>query len=319
MPYIAPEIVAKAKEIDLLSYLEANEPDNLVKVSKGIYCTKEHDSLKISNGKWMWWSRGFGGYNALDYLTKVKGYGFLDAVNLIIGTDVSVPARKEKIVEQVEKNLLLPKFSKSNSKVVNYLVNQRCIGADVVNYCIDKGIIKESLPYHNVVFIGVDELNKPRYAAFRATNDSRVLGDCYGSNKEFSFRICDVYDDKIHLFESAIDLLSYATILHDRGFDFTKFSLISLAGVYQPKDEIEDSKVPITLSKHLEKHPNTKTICVHFDNDRAGRRATKALQIILPKDIDVVNSPSVYGKDVNDYLCHVRRNCRCENEQVERN
>ena len=31
-----------------------------------MYCTAEHDSLKISNGKWYWWSRGFGGYSALD-------------------------------------------------------------------------------------------------------------------------------------------------------------------------------------------------------------------------------------------------------------
>ena len=45
-----------------------------------MYCTAEHDSLKISNGKWYWWSRGFGGYSALDYLIKVKEYDFVEAV-----------------------------------------------------------------------------------------------------------------------------------------------------------------------------------------------------------------------------------------------
>ena len=49
------------------------------------YCTAEHDSLKISNGKWYWWSRGFGGYSALDYLMKVKEYGFVEAVESTLG------------------------------------------------------------------------------------------------------------------------------------------------------------------------------------------------------------------------------------------
>lgn len=50
----------EAKQIDLLTYLKACEPSQLVRVSGNTYCTKEHDSLKISNGKWMWWSRGIG-------------------------------------------------------------------------------------------------------------------------------------------------------------------------------------------------------------------------------------------------------------------
>ena len=40
----------EAKQIDLLTYLQACEPSQLVRVSGSTYCTKEHDSLKISNG-----------------------------------------------------------------------------------------------------------------------------------------------------------------------------------------------------------------------------------------------------------------------------
>ena len=75
-PYvqIAPDVLERVRQIDLLSYLREFEPSNLVKVkgTSNVYCTAEHDSLKISNGKWYWWSRGFGGYSALDYLIKVK-------------------------------------------------------------------------------------------------------------------------------------------------------------------------------------------------------------------------------------------------------
>ena len=65
MPYVDPEIIAEVKRVDLLTYLQEREPDELVRISPGVYCTKEHDSLKISNGKWFWWSRDLGGRSAL--------------------------------------------------------------------------------------------------------------------------------------------------------------------------------------------------------------------------------------------------------------
>lgn len=64
---------------------EPYEPNNLVRVGGSVYCTREHDSLKISNGKWYWWSRGIGGVSALDYLIKVKDYGFVEAVEALTG------------------------------------------------------------------------------------------------------------------------------------------------------------------------------------------------------------------------------------------
>ena len=51
MAYFTPEDIQQAKQLDLLTYLQIYEPDQLVKVSGDTYCTKEHDSLKISNGK----------------------------------------------------------------------------------------------------------------------------------------------------------------------------------------------------------------------------------------------------------------------------
>lgn len=71
MPYVSPDDILKAKEMDLLTYLQTYEPNELVRISPHTYCTREHDSLKISNGKWHWFSRGIGGKSALDYLIKV--------------------------------------------------------------------------------------------------------------------------------------------------------------------------------------------------------------------------------------------------------
>ena len=81
--YYSEKQIEKAREMDLLTYLQTYEPTELVHIRGNTYCTREHDSLKISNGKWMWWSRGFGGATALDYLIKVKGLSFTDAMRIL--------------------------------------------------------------------------------------------------------------------------------------------------------------------------------------------------------------------------------------------
>lgn len=81
MPYIDPKVVLEAKKMDLLTYLKNFEP---------------HDSLKISNGKWMWFSRGIGGTTALNYLIEVKGYSFIEVVETITGKQVVVAPKPIK-------------------------------------------------------------------------------------------------------------------------------------------------------------------------------------------------------------------------------
>ena len=302
MPYIAPEVITEAKRMDLLTYLREFEPGELVKFSRNTYTTKTHDSLKISNGKWMWWSRGIGGKSALDYLIKVRGMDFVEAVQTIMGNgSVSYPTY-ENSNSYEQQPLLLPERSPTSDVVVEYLFG-RGIDYEIINECLDKELIIESLPYHNVVFIGYDENKEPKYAAYRATNQSRIMGDCTGSKKQYSFRLTAENTGEVHLFECAIDLLSYATLLKLDGKDWRQFNLVSLAGVYSPKQKIEDSKVPVTLSRLLEKDKTIRRIVLHLDNDVAGRKATKGLQTILPKEYEVVDEPPAYGKDVNDFLC----------------
>ena len=91
MRYIAAEDIARAKEMDLLTYLRNYEPQELVHVSGKTYCTREHDSLRISNGKWCWFSQGIGGRSALDYLIKVKGIPFTQAAEIILGREAEKP------------------------------------------------------------------------------------------------------------------------------------------------------------------------------------------------------------------------------------
>jgi hypothetical protein len=129
------------------------------------------------------------------------------------------------------------------------------------------------------------------------------LGDCSGSDKHYSFRIAEGNNDTVHIFECPIDLLSYATLLKMKGYDYRQYNLLSLAGIYSPNKEKELVKVPVALVNYLQEHPNTKRIAIHFDNDAKGREAAIALKNRLQNDYKVVDLPPPQGKDFNDFLC----------------
>ena len=272
MTYIHPDKLIEIRKVDLLSYLRMYEPENLVRLSSGVYCTREHDSLKISNGKWYWWSRGIGGVSALDYLIKVKGHSFLEAANMLL---MEIPGEiktygSSNTNKREEKELLLPKRNRDENIVKGYLL-ERGIDDTIINSCIKDGTLYESREHHNAVFIGKDEKRKARYANVRGTL-GEFKGEAYGSDKRYSFRLLSEKPSKcVHLFESAIDLLSYATYMKHTGMEYKGENLLSLAGVYQPKKEIGKSKIPVALSLFLEKHPGVDTIYLHLDNDKTGR------------------------------------------------
>lgn len=302
MPYIAPEVVQKVKQMDLLTYLKNYEPYELVHFSGNTYTTKSHNSLKISNGKWMWWSRGIGGRSALDYLIKVRDYTFMEAVQLIAGQAAIAPPEPLPAEKPKERILLLPKVNRYQTNMVAYL-RGRGIDTDLIEFCLKTGRVYESQYHHNVVFVGMDRTGKPRYAALRGIGTD-FIGEASGSDKNYSFSIAaEETSDTVHLFESAIDLLSYATMQKMDGENWRAEHLLSLAGVYQPAKEMEKSKVPAALTRFLGEHPEIENIALHLDNDRAGRLATQAIRTVLPGKYKTRDEPPTKGNDCNDSLC----------------
>ena len=296
-----PAVIEQARQMDLLSYLKAYEPSNLKRVAGNVYCTREHDSLKISNGKWYWWSRGFGGVSALDYLIKVRDYGFVEAVEALTGIAAEWKPPPPAPKKDEPKVLLLPPKNKDCDRVMQYLFG-RGIDPAIIQECVADGMVYESADYHNAIFIGRDESGTPKYAACRGTVGS-FKGDASGSDKRYSFRLlAREPTDTVHLFEAAIDLLSYATYLKCEGKDYKSENLLSLSGVYQPKKDIKESKIPIALTTFLRANPQIKTIILHLDKDKAGRLCTAALKELLQKDYKIVDDPPPIGKDFNDFL-----------------
>ena len=305
--YIPKDIIAKAKEIDLLTYLKYYEPDELVHVKGEQYCTKSHDSLKISNGKWMWWSKGIGGRSALDYLIKVKEMDFVDAVNLLTG-DVKViePIAVNKKPEN-KSSLYIPPRSKDSSRLVDYLVNVRGIEQTIVVELLNKGLIYQTdTEYANVAFVGKDPEGNVRCVASRGTV-GHYKNTSSGSDRHYPFRlVSDSNKSVLHVFESPIDLLSYASLMLQLGIDYRQHNMLALCGIYQPKEgDYAGSAVPIAIDTYIKERPGTAIVCLHLDNDRAGREAAKALGIVLAnkKGLKVIDQPPPDGyKDCNDYL-----------------
>ena len=200
------------------------------------------------------------------------------------------------------KSLCLPEASRCATHAVNYLAG-RGIDCDLLDFCFATGRLYESQKYHNVVFVGQDRYGKPRYANLRGIGTD-FKGEASGSDKRFSFSIPAAEgSDTLHLFESAIDLLSYATLRKLEGLDWQTDHMVSLAGVYRPRAELRESSMPMALTQYLKDHPGIKKIVLRLDNDYAGRLAAKALTVMLSDRYDVVYKPPPQGKDYNDFLC----------------
>ena len=298
---LPPQTIESARQVDLLTYLQRYEPENLVKVSGSEYRLRDHDSLRISNGKWYWWSRGFGGASALDYLIKVRGCGFVEAVEMITGRIESDPSFyiEPNPQEKREKVLLLPERNDNNDRVIAYLMG-RGIDREIIDYCIENELLYESLPYHSAVFVGYDNDNTARYASIRGTVGS-YKGEASGSDKRYSFRLTAEGSDTLYVFESAIDLLSFATLQKQNGRPWQKHNLLSLAGVYRSNNSREGN-IPLALENFLKKHEEVKRIYLCLDNDKAGRDAAECYGRALEGKYEVHYAFPKKGKDYNEMI-----------------
>lgn len=303
MPGVTKEQIGRAKEWDLLSYLQTFEPQELRRCGGSEYRTVTHDSLKISNGKWHWHSRGIGGKTALDYLIKVRGMGFVAAVELLCGERGAAVWEKPKPEpkERPQKPFSLPEENRCGRAMVSYL-QRRGIDADIISQCIGKRILYESRRYQNCVFVGRDPAGKARYACLRGTHGDFKM-DVDGSDKRYGFFLpaSDQESPFLAVAESPIDALSAATLLKLQGEDPGKNHYLSLGGT-----------APRALLQFLRDHEAVTCISLCLDNDRAGLLGMEKIREVIREDqalsrrIQVIEDnppPAGCGKDYNELLC----------------
>jgi len=227
----------------------------------------------------------------LDYLTKVENMPFREAVSVITGiTPVTAPPRREA---ESPKALILPEKAGVPLRLYDYLCNKRGIDSEVVNKLIQKEMLYEDRR-GNIVFVGYDERNKPRFASLRGTHGD-YRGDCSGSDKRYGFTIAAAEPSvRLFIFESPIDAMSHATLAILEFGDRTAWEhdyRLSLAGT-------SDTALPFFLNQHKE----VKELAFCLDNDTAGREATAIMaRKYAEKGYTALNLPPM-GKDFNEDL-----------------
>ena len=145
--------------------------------------------------------------------------------------------------------------------------------------------------------------DRPAYAMQRGTlQDKRFVGEVVGSDKQYSFAVPMTPGDSptLCVFESAIDALSYLTLLKQRGKDWRKANTLSLGGVGK-----KDQQLPPALSRYLKDAPHITRIVLCLDNDEPGREAAAVLKGLLG-GYEVIDRPPARGKDYNDLLRYRR-------------
>ena len=146
MAWVTEEEYQAAKQVRAYEYLQTYQPGRLKKTrTRNEWQLQDHDSFKINEitSKWHWKSRDIGGMSALRFLMQVDGMGYTEAVKALCEqTPVYVP-REEPA--QKKKPFALPLPNDSFYRVRRYL-NQRGIGDDVLDYCVQLGILYESAP-----------------------------------------------------------------------------------------------------------------------------------------------------------------------------
>ena len=293
MTSVSKEQIERAKEINILDYLLDNEQDNLNRVGRANYL-KDHDSLEISNGLWNWHSQGVGGKNVIDYLIKVRGYDFVSAVRQLAGENYrsySVAPKARPPTEHMQTERLpfsLPPRNSDNKRVIAYL-EQRGIDKDLIQNCINSGILYESATWHNCVFVGRDEDGKAKFAALRGTN-SDFKRDATGSDKRYGF--CLPPNERgsktVCVFESPIDALSHKLLCPQ--VDGYRLSLGGTALA--------------ALTRFLDVHKEISQIAICTDNDEAGNSA--AAKIAELSGYSVTRLLPSAGKDWNEALQKIR-------------
>ena len=301
MPGVTKEQVAAARRMTAIEFLWRYRADDLVKSSaRGEFELKSHNSFKI-NGEsslWHWKSRGIGGKSALDYLMHVEGCSFVEAVKMLCDEQLVFTPKNHADVERKRPPFELPEKSPTTTRVEAYL---RCRGISqpVIQKCLDDGILYESLPYYNCVFVGRDAGGTPRYAALRGTYTygKQFKAESTGSDKRFGFCIEPTAESSVvAVFEAAIDAMAEMSLAGDAADKYR----LSLGGIYAP-EEGRDIHPPAALEEFLAQHPQVNRIEFCLDNDPPGRAAAAALARLYGEQYQVaVHLPPIEGFDYGD-------------------
>ena len=286
------EQIQRADDTDLYVFL-SGRGEQFKRCGKE-YRWLRHDSVMINKNEWYRFSQNKGGY-AIDFMKEFYGLSFAEAVKELLGEEgagetnrrtAKEDAGRQKVCPIPLPGLELPERNESCEIARKYLIEQRKLSEQLVDQMIAKGDIYESKNYHNVVFVGRDKEQNPRYAAMRGTDENRYRGEARGSEKAYGFGHIGT-GEKLFVFESPIDLLSYITAVPE---DWRKHSYISLGGLSEK-----------AMKRMYTEYPHIHSIYLCLDNDEPGNERCRQFVSLIPEELSVYRLEPV-KKDWNECL-----------------
>lgn len=321
----------QVRQTDMLDFLGRYEGLTFRRTGK-VYTCVQHDSLIVQadRQRWIWNSRTSStnkeaqGLNVLDYLEKIKGYSWQEAMAFMLGEGKDV-ARSNVDTAALSKKEEKKEFEKPEKdtgqykQVFAYLTKTRCIDPSVVSYCVKHDLIYQEKKFkdgkfvgYNAVFAGYDENGEMKFAECKVTNQfaKQFNINVTGSDKQYSFNItnrtADTDRSTVFVFEAPVDLLSHATmyVLAEKKK--------AAAEEREPNTDIWLKQNRLSLSgrsvwvleKYLERNSDIKNIVLCLDNDYWGQKSCSEIQEQLGGRYNVTVHHAKYGKDYNECLQH---------------
>lgn len=286
------EQIQRADDTDLYVFL-SGRGEQFKRCGKE-YRWLRHDSVMINKNEWYRFSQNKGAH-AIDFMKEFYGFSFAEAVKELLGEEGAgetnrrtgkEDAGRQKVCPIPLPGLELPERNESCEIARKYLIEQRKLSEQLVDQMIAKGDIYESKNYHNVVFVGRDKEQNPRYTAMRGTDENRYRGEARGSEKAYGFGHIGT-DEKLFVFESPIDLLSYITAVPE---EWEMHSYISLGGLSEK-----------AMKRMYTEYPHIHSIYLCLDNDEPGNERCRQFVSLIPEELSVYRLEPV-KKDWNECL-----------------
>ena len=303
MPGVTEREIAQAKQMNLYQYMQLCEPDNFKPEGPGQFRHKGHSSLSFAeNGTWTYFKTHATGRTAVDYLIKVEGAPFVEAVRQInriqggcIPSFQSVQAPTPPVQPKPPREFRLPQPDPNSYAATAYL-RKRCIHPNVLSFCKQKKILYQtSIKNHpNCVFVGRDGEGQAKGGSLRGCGAQQFRRDIPGSRKIYPFYIeAAAETDTVEVYEAPIDAMSGASLRilqHDGNWHNVHYLALGGTGY-------------AALDAYLTYFPNIQRVVLCLDNDEAGRTRTQEITKHLAGSGKTVQDRAPpLGKDYNDTL-----------------
>lgn len=316
MALYTQEQIDKANQTNLEEYLQ-QKGERLRKTGSEsvlIYkdSTGEHDSISIRKNRWYDHKNMRGGY-PLKFMQEFYGMNFRTAMKELLhgeepelGRKRNAEQEKPNVSEKTEVNgntakcedgtkkseFKLPEKDSNMKRLFAYLLQTRFLSKDVVKSFVEQNILYQEKEHGNVVFVGTDKEGVPKSACKKSTAEQTKSFRMTVTGSDCKYGFCwRGTNDKLYVFEAAIDLMSFITLRNDK---WKADSFLALDGLS-----------PKPLLQFLEEQKNIHEIFLCLDYDAAGIEACDKLKdILIEKGYDGEKIKREYPlyKDWNEQL-----------------